>query len=81
MVECTFPCLEELLDVSSLSVGELEPVHEPPHLPRIVVLDRGLEAFAERRRLPELPAEPPPEADLGCFHMGGAGLEPATPCV
>jgi hypothetical protein len=79
--ECTFPCVKELLDVSALLVGELEARDEPARLRRIVVLDRRLEVLAEGRRLAQLTPQPAEEADLRCFHMGGDGLEPPTPCL
>ncbi len=81
MAECTFPRLEQLLDVAPLRVRELEPLDEPARLRGVVVLDRGLEMLAERRRLAELAAEPASETHLCGFHMGGDGIEPPTPCL
>jgi hypothetical protein len=64
-----------------LRVAELEAPDEAPRLGGVVVLDRGLEVLAERRRLLELAAEPAQQADLSSFHMGGDGIEPPTPCL
>ena len=74
---------QQLLDVPALIVRERHRVDEAPRLRRVVVLDRGLEVLAHRDRLRELAAQPAEEAHLCCFdcHMGGAGFEPATPCV
>ena len=78
-----FPRLEQLLDVAPLLIRELEPGDKASRFGGIVVLDRGLQVLAERRRLCELAAQPAEEAHLGGFncHMGGDGLEPPTPCV
>jgi hypothetical protein len=54
---------------------------EPARLGRIVVLDRRLEVLAKRCRLAQLAPQPPEKAHLRCFHMGGDGLEPPTPCL
>src|SRR5216684_6578187 len=77
------PRVEQLLDVAALLVREREACDEPARLGRVVVLHRGLEVLADRVRLPELATEPAEEAHLGGFdcHMGGAGLEPAGPCL
>ena len=47
----------------ALRVRERDERDEPARLGRVVVLDGGLEVLPHRRRLPELPAEPPKEAD------------------
>jgi hypothetical protein len=70
-----------LFDVAALRVGEFEPFDESARFRRIVVLDRGLEMLAKRRRLAKLATEPAEQADLSGLHMGGDGIEPPIPCV
>ncbi len=48
--------------MSSLGVGELEAVKQPPRLARIVVGDGGLQMLAQRRRLAQLAPEPAQQA-------------------
>jgi hypothetical protein len=57
-----------LLDVPTLRVAELELLDEPSGLGGVVVLDRRLEVLALRRRLAELPTQPPQQTHLGGFH-------------
>ena len=45
-----------------LRLGERDTGHEPAHLPRVVGLDGGLEALAERGRLAQLASKPAKEA-------------------
>jgi hypothetical protein len=61
--DLTFPGIEQALDVMTLLVGELELAEAPAGLRGVVVGDRGLEPFAQRRRLGELPAEPAQQSD------------------
>jgi hypothetical protein len=70
-----------LPDVRALRVVERQLGDEAPGLGRVVVLDRGLEVLADRGRLPQLAPEPAEEGDVRCFHMGGDGIEPPTPCL
>ena len=77
LVECTFPRAEQLLDVPPLGVAELEPLDEPPGFRRVVVLDRRLEALAQRRRLRELAPQPAEEAYLRRFHA--SNCRPSDP--
>ncbi|HEY3543665.1 MAG TPA: hypothetical protein VGK79_14105 [Gaiellaceae bacterium] len=50
-----------MLDVAALCVVERQLFEQAADLCRVVVLDRCLEPFADRRRLPQLPAEPAEE--------------------
>jgi hypothetical protein len=70
-----------LLDVATLGVVERQLCEELPRLRRVVVLDGGLEVLADRRRLPQLAAQPAQQRNVSGFHMGGDGLEPPTPCL
>src|SRR5581483_12190601 len=60
------PAVDQALDVTALRLGEVEPVEQPPRLPRVVVRDRSLEVLAERRRLAKLAAQPAQQAH-GCL--------------
>src|SRR4029453_4006690 len=57
------PPRDQALAVPTLSLGERSEPHEPPHLGRVVVLDRGLEVLALRSGLAQLWAEPAKEAE------------------
>ena len=70
-----------MLDVTALSVVERELREQTARLRRVVVLDRGLQVLAHRRRLAELTPEPAEQRDVRSFHMGGDGIEPPTPCL
>jgi hypothetical protein len=50
------PVVEQPADMALLDGGELELRDDTPGLRRVVILDRGLEALAERLRLTKLPA-------------------------
>ena len=73
------PGVEQLLDVTALSLAEGEGGDEPARLGGVVVLDGRLEVLADRRRLTELTAEPAKKAYLRRFHgrsLARVGREP-----
>jgi hypothetical protein len=70
-----------LLHIPPLSVVERKLGEQAPRLGRVVVLDGGFEVLTDRRRLPQLTAQPPQQGDVRGFHMGGDGIEPPTPCL
>jgi hypothetical protein len=61
--------------VLPLRVGEVHSREQAPGLDGIVVRDRGLEPLAQRRRLAQLPAEPPEEADTCLVHDRAGRLQ------
>src|SRR6478672_1806027 len=59
------PTRDQALDMPALRVRKRRERDEPPHLGRVVVLDRGLEVLALRSGLAQLPAEPAQQAHGG----------------
>ena len=51
--------------MAALRLRKIEPLDDPAGFGRVVVLDRSLQALAQRLGLAQLPAKPATKADLG----------------
>ena len=65
--------------MTTLRFGEGHVGEEPPHLRRVIILDRRLEMLACGRRLLELAAQPAQETDLRCAAHSGSLTASVSP--